>query len=149
MLGTKFHYGNCKQDYADLNHQFEKQKTKISNLEQTARESEQIILELTNEINELKAIHHYERDQLEKKVQVCDETHANLAQELQDLQDTYKDCLEDKRAATAELLQLKHDLKHEHHNGVQINVIDDKTEVISKPDTEQVSHAKKTKSKRK
>lgn len=71
MLGTKFHYGNCQQEYADLRHEYEKQKTKIDALEQTLRDNEQIIIQLNTEIQELKAIHHYEREQLEKKLTQC------------------------------------------------------------------------------
>lgn len=150
MLGTKFHYGNCKQDYADLKHEYEKQKTKIATLEQTQRENDQIILDLNNEINELKAIHHYERHQLEVKLKDCDENHANLSQELSDLQQTYKDCLEKKRAATAKLLQLKHDMKHteREHPGIQIHVVD-KVPEIKEDSGEDSDNEKPKKRKRK
>lgn len=152
MLGTKFHYGNCKQDYAELKHDYEKQKTKINALEQTLRDNESIIIQLTTEINELKAIHHYEREQLEIKVAECDKEHTNLAQELKDLQETYKDCLEKKRACKAELMQLKQDTKYAHVPDtppLQINVIDDKPEVISNLDAEEAKNESKPKRKRK
>lgn len=149
MLGTKFHYGNCKQDYADLKHQYEKQKTKLNALEQTLRDNEQIIIELNNEINELKAIHHYERHQLEEKLKECYENHANLAQELSDLQQTYKDCLEKKRAATAELLQLKHDMKYAEttKGNVQINVCDEPLVIKESGEGEENEKPKKRKRK--
>lgn len=152
MLGTKFHYGNCKQDYAELKHDYEKQKTKINALEQTLRDNESIIIQLNTEINELKAIHHYEREQLELKLATCDKEHANLSQELKGLQQTYKDCLEKKRACKAELLQLKQDMKYDHvpdSPPLQINVIDDKPEVISKSDADEVKSESKPKRKRK
>ena len=55
---NKFHYGNCKADFADLTHTHEKLKTNYALLEQTIRENEQIIRQLNTEVNELKAIHH-------------------------------------------------------------------------------------------
>ena len=109
MLGLfgKYHYGNCKQDIEELNHTYEKLRTKSKQLEQTLRDNETIIREQATEINELKAIHHYERAQLEKELK-------ELNADFDDMQQKYKHAKEEKRVATAKLLQLEHDMKHNH-----------------------------------